>query len=50
MLSRTAILDIFNGLASGVTSKTITVSGNPGFGALSVAERAIATGKGWTIA
>jgi len=30
MLSRTAIVDIFNGLASGVTSKTITVSGNPG--------------------
>jgi hypothetical protein len=50
MLSRTAIVDIFNGLASGVTSKTITVSGNPGFGALSVAERAIATNKGWTIA
>ena len=50
MLSRTAIVDIFNGLASGVTSRTITVSGNPGFAALSVAERAIATGKGWTIA
>jgi hypothetical protein len=50
MLSRTAIVDIFNGLASGVTSKTITVSGNPGFAALSVAERAIATNKGWTIA
>ncbi len=30
MLSRAAIVDIFNGLASGVTSKTITVSGNPG--------------------
>jgi hypothetical protein len=30
MLSRTAIVDIFNGLASGVTSKTITVSNNPG--------------------
>ena len=30
MLSRTAIVEIFNGLASGVTSKTITVSGNPG--------------------
>jgi len=50
MLSRTAIVDIFNGLASGVTSKTITVSGNPGYASLSVAERAIATNKGWTIA
>ena len=50
MLSRTAIVEIFNGLASGVTAKTITVSGNPGFAALSVDERAIATGKGWTIA
>ena len=30
MLSRAAIVDIFNGLASGVTAKTITVSGNPG--------------------
>jgi surface protein len=50
MLSRAAIVDIFNGLASGVTSKTITVSGNPGFAALSVDEIAIATAKGWTIA
>ena len=30
MLSRAAIVEIFNGLASGVTSKTITVSNNPG--------------------
>jgi surface protein len=50
MLSRTAIVDIFNGLASGVTSKIITVSGNPGYTSLSVDERAIATNKGWTIA
>jgi hypothetical protein len=50
MLSRTAILDIFNGLASGVVSKTITVSGNPGFGALTAGDRLIATAKGWTIA
>jgi hypothetical protein len=50
MLSRTAIVDIFNGLASGVTSKIITVSGNPGYTSLSVSERAIATNKGWTIA
>jgi hypothetical protein len=50
MLSRTAIVEIFNGLASGVTSKTITVSGNPGFGSLTSADRLIATSKGWTIA
>ena len=51
MLSRTAIVDIFNGLASGVTgSKIITVSGNPGYSSLTAAERLIATGKGWTIA
>jgi hypothetical protein len=50
MLSRTAIVDIFNGLASGVTSKTITVSGNPGSGALTAGDRLIATSKGWTVA
>ena len=50
MLSRTAIVDIFNGLASGVTSKTITVSGNPGYTSLTSVDRLIATGKGWTIA
>ena len=50
MLSRAAIVDIFNGLASGVTTKTITVSGNPGYGSLTAADRLIATAKGWTIA
>lgn len=51
MLSRTAIVDIFNGLASGVTgSKIITVSGNPGYASLTASDRLIATAKGWTIA
>jgi len=50
MLSRTAIVDIFNGLASGVSAKTITVSGNPGYASLTASDRLIATGKGWTIA
>ena len=50
MLSKAAIVDIFNGLASGVVSKTITVSSNPGFASLTSADRLIATGKGWTIA
>ena len=51
MLSRAAIVEIFNGLASGVTgSKIITVSGNPGSSALTATDRLIATNKGWTIA
>jgi len=49
-LGRTAIVEVFNGLASGVTSKTITVSANPGYAALTAADRLIATAKGWTIA
>lgn len=49
-LGRLAIVEVFNGLASGVTSKTITVSANPGYAALTAADRLIATAKGWTIA
>jgi len=49
-LGRAMIVEVFNGLASGVTSKTITVSANPGYTSLTTAERAIATAKGWTIA
>ena len=49
-LGRLAIIEVFNGLASGVTSKTITVSINPGYAALTAADRLIATAKGWTIA
>jgi surface protein len=49
-LGRTAIVEVFNGLASGVTSKTITVSANPGYASLTAADRLIATAKGWTIA
>ena len=49
-LGRTMIVELFNGLASGVSSKTITVSANPGYTSLTTAERAIATTKGWTIA
>ena len=49
-LGRLAIVEVFNGLASGVTSKTITVSANPGYTSLTGAERLIATAKGWTIA
>jgi hypothetical protein len=49
-LGRLSIIEVFNGLASGVTSKTITVSANPGFAALTAGDRLIATAKGWTIA
>jgi len=49
-LGRTMIVEVFNGLASGVTSKTITVSANPGYASLTAADRLIATAKGWTIA
>ena len=49
-LGRLSIIEVFNGLASGVTSKTITVSANPGYTSLTSADRLIATAKGWTIA
>jgi surface protein len=49
-LGRLSIIEVFNGLASGVTSRTITVSANPGFSALTAGDRLIATAKGWTIA
>ena len=48
-LSRTALVDIFNNLASGVSSKTITITNNWGAPLLTAGEKAIATGKGWTI-
>jgi hypothetical protein len=48
-LGRLSIIEVFNGLASGVTSRTITVSANPGFAALTATDRLIATAKGWTI-
>lgn len=49
-LSQTAIVDIFNGLGTAVGTPTITVSSNPGYAALTAAERLIATNKGFTIA
>ena len=48
-LSRQALVDIFNGLAT-VTGKTITITGNWGAADLSASDRDIATNKGWTIA
>ena len=49
-LSQSAIVDIFNGLGTAVGAQTITVSNNPGYAALTAAERLIATNKGFTIA
>lgn len=48
-LSRAALVDIFNNLASGVTAKTITITNNWGSVLLTPEDRAIATDKGWTI-
>lgn len=48
-LSKQAIVDIFNGLASGVTGKTITISNNWGTQYLTQTDRDIAINKGWTI-
>ncbi len=47
-LSRQALVDIFNGLAT-VTGQTITITSNWGAAELTEADRAIATDKGWTI-
>lgn len=49
-LSQVEIVNIFNNLGTAAGAQTITVSGNPGYAALTAAERLIATGKGWTIA
>ncbi|UUC46540.1 BspA family leucine-rich repeat surface protein [Flavobacterium cerinum] len=48
-LSRNALVDIFKSLATGVTSKSVTITNNWGASSLSASEKAIATGKGWTI-
>lgn len=48
-LSADALADIFTGLAT-VASGTITITNNWGTALLTTEQRAIATGKGWTIA
>ena len=50
-LSRTAIVEVFNNLVnrSATTSANINVSSNWGASALTAGDRAIATGKNWTI-
>jgi hypothetical protein len=48
MLSATELVEIFNNLVT-TTGETITITGNWGASLLTPAQRAIATGKGWTI-
>ena len=48
-LSASAIVDIFNNLASVWNYSTITITNNWGASLLTVEERAIATNKGWMI-
>jgi len=48
-LFRDAILEIFNNLASGVSGKTLTLTGNPGLASLTADDKLIATNKGWTL-
>ena len=48
-LSRAAIVAFFNSLPTITSAKAITLTGNPGVSELTNAEKAIATGKGWTL-
>jgi surface protein len=48
-LSRNAIVEIFNNLATVTPPQTITITGNWGVTALSAADLLIATSKGWTV-
>lgn len=48
-LSKAALVEVFSNLASGVTSKTVTITNNWGAPLLTASDKAIATGKGWTI-
>ena len=49
-LSTPAIVEIFTNLGTANGAQTIIVSPNPGYAALTAADRLIATSKGWTIA
>ena len=48
-LSHAAIVTFFNSLPTITSAKAITLTGNPGVSELTDAEKAIATGKGWTL-
>ena len=48
-LSHAAIVAFFNSLPTITSAKAITLTGNPGVPELTDAEKAIATGRGWTL-
>ena len=48
-LSQSELVNIFNNLGTAVGTQIITITGNYGASTLTAGERAIATGKGWTI-
>jgi hypothetical protein len=48
LLGKDALVEIFNNLKT-VTSKTITITSNPGVTLLTIEDKAIATNKGWTL-
>ena len=48
-LGHAAIVAFFNSLPTITSAKAITLTGNPGVSELTDAEKAIATGKGWTL-
>ena len=43
-------MDLFNSLPTITSEKTLTLTGNPGVSQLTAEEKAIATGKRWTLA
>ncbi len=48
-LSHTALVALFESLPTITVAKTLTITGNPGAAALTEEEKAIATGKNWTL-
>ena len=48
-LGHAAIVAFFNSLPTITSAKAITLTGNPGVSELTDAEKAIATGRGWTL-
>lgn len=48
-LGHRALVDLFNSLPAITSAKALTLTGNPGVSELTAAEKAIATGKNWTL-
>lgn len=47
--TRTNLVELFNGLPTVTGSNTLTITGTAGNATVTTGERAIATGKGWTL-